>query len=741
MVYVSRKVGCLLGVLAWAGSSGLAMAQPAGTSEQDGRSVGEIVVTAQRRSELARDVPISLTTLSGDQLLKAGVTDTRELMALTPGLKMDRIGGFTVPALRGITSTTAAPAQDNNVAIYVDGIYQPSVQAATFDLPDVERVEVLKGPQGTLFGRNATGGAIQIITRRPSYSPEGAATLRYGNYNDLTLNGFVSGPLVDDRVAFSLTGLYRRNDSYYQNVRPGGSLEGAETKLVRGKLRFDPTERLEIVLTAAYSERQESLAIYGSTLNGNTVAKLLDPASIVATQPYEVALNDQVRPQEIKSRDLSAHITYTTDHGAFTSITSYLKRDVRSVIDGDYAYSPSGAGVNYYATSFDEYFSQELSYASSLHGPINFSIGAYYSDGSGGLDPLGVESPTFAVSIFAKQKVKTVAGFGEVYLDVTDRLTLIGGLRYSWEQRSLDGALLAGLGLSRPSLPFVGEKSWDSFTPRASIKYALTPSSNVYFTYSQGFKSGAFNTNNVSSVDVANPEKVKAYEVGYKGRVGGKLTLDVAAFYYDYKDLQATISTAVDGVPLSFLRNAASARIYGLDVDATWRFSPYFDVRAAGTWLDAQYDDFSSASVNRPCTNIPSDGSPCSTVGAPLNVGNTTVPFDASGGQMVRAPKFSSSLTANAHVPVGEDEINFSSTLYYSSRFDFTIDRRISQPAFVTLDARLEWRRPALGLTVALFGKNLTDKATIAGTFVSDLADGISWSPPRTYGVELGYRF
>jgi len=637
---------------------------------------------------------------------------------------------------------------DNNVAIYVDGVYMPSTTAGTFDLPDVERVEVLKGPQGTLFGRNATGGAIQVITRKPSYTPEGIFSASYGNFDDVLVKGHVSVPVVADTIAVSLSAFYHNNDSYYKNLRPNNKLEGEDSWQVRGKVRLNNAEdNLEVVLSAAYGKRSETYAIYGTPLNGNTVTRLLDPNAIIPSRPYEVAVNDDVKPQKNESLDLSARAELSLDMGMLTSITAYLKRDMTNGLDSDMAYAPNGLGVNYFPNTFDRSFSQELNFASDLDGSLNFTVGAYYVDGSGGWNPLSVDSPgaDFDVTLYATQSIKSLAGFGEVYFDVTDRLTLIGGLRYSWEKRALEGNGIFGvLQAPKPQLLHVGKKSWDSLTPRASIKYEVTPTSNVYFTYSQGFKSGVFNSNNPFTVlfgqdpDVVNPEKITSYELGFKGRLNDILSLDLAGFYYDYTDLQTTIITEIaGGAPLSVLRNAKAARVYGLEADATLRFSDSFDMRLAGAYIDAKYKNFQNTAINAPCTSIACD----STVGTPTLTGNGTVAFDASGQRMIRAPKFTGTVSANGHLPVGGGMLDLTASLYYSSSVSYTLDQRIKQNAFAKIDGRVAWSPDDSGFTLSVFGRNLTNKATIAGAFITPSADGVHWSAPRTYGVQVDYRF
>jgi len=732
--------GTAIGILALAAP---ARAQSTATASeaQASQNSGDIVVTAQRRSELARNVPLSVTALSGETLRTAGVTDTRSLQNLTPGLKMDRIGNFTLPSIRGITTSLTGPAEDPNVAIYLDGVYQPSPVSNTFDLPDVERVEVLKGPQGTLFGRNATGGAIQVFTREPSYTPAGSVTASYGRYNDFTIKASISAPIVADRVAVALSGFYNRDDSYYHNIGPATpALKGAESWLVRGKLRFDLTDQLRLTLAGSYSDRTESLSIYGNPLNGNTAGRSLDPNAIVPTKPLDVALND-ITPQRVKSYQFSGRLVWEGPAGTLTSTTAYTHYETHSAADADYTYAPNGKSVNYYADIFEKYFTQEITYTSSFDGPFNFVAGGFYTDGEGSDFPLGVSNSFGSnVTIFGVQKVKAAAAFGEIYYNLTDKLSVVGGLRYSWERRTQSGGAVFGSFTAPPpaSLAFVGERSAHSLTPRASLRYALTPLSNIYFTYSQGFKSPVFNTTNVFFPDSVDSEKIYAYELGYKGRLGNTLNVNLAGFYYRYKNLQANAYRTVNNVPLGVILNVPLARIWGGELEATWTPSPMFDARVGMSVLDAKYVDFTNAAVNLPCTDT---ATPCSVVGTPLNIGNRSVSYNANGKTMIRAPKFTASGTVNGHFPVAGGKLDASATLYYSSTVFFTFDNRIKQPAYATLDARLQWSPDNSGFSIAVYGKNLTNKITLAGNFISSTSDGVSWSQPRTYGVEVGYKF
>jgi iron complex outermembrane recepter protein len=730
----SHLIGTAASVLLWGGGHASAQ-QPDPTPKPAAQSDSmDVVVTAQRRSEKLRDVPLSITAVTGVQLQEAGITNTLALTTTTPGLKMDRIGSNTLPAIRGVTTQLTAPGSDSNIAIYLDGVYQPSLGSNTFDLPDVDRIEVLKGPQGTLFGRNATGGAIQVLTRTPSYDPTGALTASYGNFDDRLITGFLSGPLIKDKVAGSLAGSYHKGDGYTHDLRTGGTLGAQDASLIRGKLRIDPTEDLTIGLTAFYVHHYDAANAYMSVLNGNSVGRL-DPQAIIPTRPYDAATNSDLYVIA-KSFGYSGTVEYGTPIGKLKSITAYNDYHVHGTTDGDATYQPNGGDILYDQTSDERSFTEEMTFASSLSGPLNFVVGGFFVNGNAAIDPLNLHLPTGVTQIYGYQSINAKAVFGELYFNLTDKISLIGGLRYSTERRSLSTGATR-LGLPKPSLNYMGDKTWDSLTPRASIKYALTKRSNLYFTYSEGFKSGVYYTtaltpNPNGTQPFVNPEKIRSFEGGFKGNLTDSLSLNAAIYHYDYTDVQANAFTVVGGLPLSILQNAASAKINGIDLEATLRLSENFDIRAGLSILDAKYDDFPAAAIVTPRTNA---------LGQITNTGNISTSFDASGKQMIRAPKYTLSTTANYTRDTDIGEFRLTGTLYYSDRIYYTFDNRISQPAYVTLDARASWSPLKSDWTIALYGRNLTDQEILSGTFITTLADAVTWAPPRTYGVEIGYRF
>lgn len=764
---------------------------------------GDIIVTAQRKAQFARDVPISITALNGPQLSKAGIVDSVSLGNITPGLRMDRIGNFTIPAIRGITSTITGPGADNNVAIYLDGVYQPEATVNNFDLPDVERVEVLKGPQGTLFGRNATGGAIQVFTKTPSFKTEGNASLSYGSYHDVEVKGYVSTPLIDDKVALSVATSYRKADSYNTDIgyafpgdiNKGSRREGVDSKLFRAKLLIKPTDTIKILLTGLYSDHLDNSGNFGVALNGNSAATLDFTGShpaIIPTKPWTMASDSNVY-QRSKVTSLSGKIEAEVGNGTLSSLTSWSEFINLSLLDSDYAQQTNGGYANFQANSVNRNLTEEVNFVSHNSGKLNYTLGVFYSNGWAGWDNLGLRSyspnapipaacpggedpctpsspsyvaahnatpaDAYGLDIYGHQKITSYAAFGEVYYDITDKLKVIVGARYTHEKRSLTRSF-TGANIDPAFVDYAhGLYGWNpagnpttanSFTPRASIKYDVTPHSNVYFSFSEGFKSGVFDATSPAAQPSVNPEKLYAYELGYKGRVAPWLTLSAAAYYYRYKDIQ--IVYFVDGgggLPLAKLGNVGGANIKGLEADANFTPSRHFDGRIGLNYLNTSYHGFAAASVQVPngqtyCTADCSTGSPVqghTLLGTADLTGTHTEGFNANGYSLIHAPNFTIYATANYHADLAGGILDLSATLYHSSTVNFTFDHRVNQPAWETVDGRIAWTPANDRFTFSVIGKNLTNKAVIAGTFIQAAADGVSYAPPRTFAAQLDVRF
>lgn len=702
-------------------------------------TLDEVVVTAQRRTERLRDVPITLTALNAEQLTAVGVTNIRELSTVTPGLTYSGQGPFAQPNIRGVSTTLTQAGSDSPIAIYLDGLYQPNQMGNTFDLADVEQVEVLKGPQGTLFGRNATGGAITVRTRSPSFTREGSVEASAGLYgggsarnsSHYTASGYVSGPLIADKLAGSVAGFFENTDGYLTNDVTGGRTGSIDAYVVRGKLLFEPRDGMSFLLSAFTADREDYAGTTLTPVTGVTVASQY-PDAIIPTQPWHVAseLKDSVNISKIESRGSSLRAIFDIgDYGVLTSITGYSYVNGTVGQDVDAAFAPSCVATFACLTPYivdygpSETWQQELTFASRDFGAWRFVGGLFfYRDDSGigtAVNPPLVDGvPTGAAPFFTQAKVETdaYAAFGEATWSATDRLSVIAGLRYSWESKKGTGSMLGG-----PDTSFGGDPEWDAVTPRLSVRYALTSQANVYATYSEGFKSGVIDSLGLTA-DVAEPETLTAYEAGFKYS-SGRNSFNLSAFHYKYEDLQVQFYLGL----ASKLGNAASATMSGLDIDGSYGLGDNFTLRGGASWVPkAEYETFTSGlAFALPMTPA----------------GLQQVVVDASGDRLLKTPEFTGNVSLAYGAATTYGDVDASVTVFHSGAYDWDLLRRIRTDAYTTVSAQVGLTLQATGVRIGVYGKNLTNEAYAPSVTASGLGDTYNFAAPREVGLRIGYRF
>lgn len=715
-----------------------AQAEPAESEASSSGGFDAIVVTAQRREERLQDVPLSITAQTGEQLSTAGVDDIRDLGNVVPGLTFTTQGAFAAPTIRGVQSTVAIAGADSPVAIYVDGVYQPNQLANVFELADIERLEVLKGPQGTLFGRNATAGAIVIHTRKPSFDLNGSIEVNAGLFFgssartsiDTSVKGFLSGPLVPGLLAASVSGNYQFIDGYLTDDRTGNRTGRVDKYNLGLKLLLTPTHNLEFLLSGSLSDRTDFTAMATQPLNGNSNSQFY-PDAVVTNQPWHVAteLERGGNPTRTSHNALSLTATLDLDEaGTFTSITAWQDIKARITVDIDAAYSPQCtaifACIIYDEDYPEETFQQEVSFASEKFGAFSFVTGAFYYRDShfmgNGIQPLlrpdGSVDPsdTYAVEFDSTIKTRAWAAFGEANVDLSNRLHVIGGLRYSREKRF-------GLGDAVPYFPTTGAVISDSWTPRVSVRYDLTPQWNVYATYSKGFKSAVLDTTGQSDRFAA-PETITSYEVGVKGATHD-VSFSLAAFYYDYTDLQVQF---FDGSS-TILANAADATIFGLDGDLSLQLSETLEFRLLGSWLPrARYDTFENG-VAFALPNTPG--------------GMQQVILDASDHRLLKAPKLTGSVSLAYEDTADWGAIDAHTTLTYSSAYSFDLLDRVRTGPYTTLNAQIGIRPGNGNLRLAIFGKNILNEEYFTSALLGNQADAPVFAAPRQIGFKAQYDF
>ncbi|SDD66109.1 iron complex outermembrane recepter protein [Sphingomonas sp. YR710] len=732
----------LLGAVAACAAHGAVYAQaaPAVASAANAQSPAQepssqdIIVTAQRRSELLRDVPISITAFNSESLAKTGVTDARGLMQVTPGLNFQQFGSSAQPLIRGIGSTGGSVGDSSNVAIYIDGVYQPFQAANFLRFEDIDRIEVLKGPQGTLFGRNAAGGAISITTLKPSLNAAtGKFSVGYGRFNEVELNGFVSTPL-SDKLAVSLSGNFTRNDGFRRDIFLNRDVGYLRSHSVRGKLLFEPDPATQILVSGYYRWSNDLSSFGNQPLNGNTVIRRTVPNILLANEPNTSALTVE-NVNQVKVYGGSLNIEHDLGFAKLTSLTAFS--NARQFVFTDSDLTPA-ANLQTKINFGTDMVSQDLTLTSTNQGPLSWLVGGTYyrehgffrSNTFGGLFVPSDSPPLTAGRFIPDVDIKAYAVFAELTYRITDRLTAVAGGRYSNDRPSYTGTtIVVATGLPNTAAQVSPSESFSSFTPRVALRYAVTPTLNAYASYSRGFKSGVFNSNGLQ-VDAVKPETVDAFEVGMKGSLSSVFSFDTAAYYYDYKNLQQ-LSFGTTPTTL-ILRNAAKAEIYGFEANVTARPLAGLTLRGGLGYVHGEYKSFPGAQGFRPTTDAN---------GVPIG-GNTSFIFDASGHPMIRTPRVQANGTVAYETAIANGgKLTVNVTGSYTAKMYHDVSSNTVQPAFTVVNGSMSYTTPDQRWRLTIWGNNILNETYIAGILISGTATAVTYSKPATYGVKLGYMF
>ncbi|MDO7842875.1 TonB-dependent receptor [Sphingomonas immobilis] len=714
----------------------------------DAPGLNDIIVMAQRREQRLSDVPLTISAVSSDTLEKAGVTTLRDVQNLVSGFTFSGQGTVAQPSIRGVSTLLSTSGSENPNALYIDGIYQATQAALGNELPDIDHIEVLKGPQGTLFGRNATGGAIQIFTRAPSFDPHADFTVEGGYYTGdggsdsaprVNVRAFVSGPLIGDTVAASLSAGYLYTPGYLHNDATGQN-DGLTRKInFRGKLLIKPSDTVEITLGGYYVDNNQ--LIEQTVVNGLSAAAAY-PGAIVPSQPWHTAYETDPRGSNtalLTQYGFSATVKIDMDVGTLTSLTGY--NNTNALNPGTSIHNAVGtlpcslnfACLDYYFSVKNREISQEFNFASRNFGILSFVAGLYYYNAEGATEGqiqnnlAAIAPASFPIPVQRfKFKTTSYAAYGEATLRLTDALTIIGGLRFNHEPHE-DQSII-------PPSPVLS-KTFDSLTPRASIRYEITPALSVYGTFSIGFKSGLTGASNNASVPQfapAAPEKIYSYEAGVKYATSG-ITFNGSFFYYDYQNKQEQTFTGL----ATIVTNTGPVRIYGFDFDASAKLAKPLTLRATASWIPvAKYLDFKNASGSS-TTRIPFDPTQ-----PPFNCapgggcgGFLPVVFDASGRRLSRTPEF----TASATLTYDDGRFDASGTLSYSSSVFHDITGIINQPAYVTANATIGYSFDKA--RIGVYARNVTNKAYYVNGLASSAGFLAGYAPPREVGLSLNFKY
>lgn len=689
----------------------------------------EIIVTAQKREQSLLDVPLSVATLSGERFaaLFEGGADIRGLSARVPGLYVESSNGRVAPRfyIRGLGNIDFDLAASQPVSIIMDEVVKENVVLKSFPLFDVEQVEVLRGPQGSLFGRNTTAGIVKFDSRKPTRELEGRAKVDIGELDTLNFEGAVGGGLTDT-VAGRIAVLYQSRGDWIDNAFSGedDALGGFTEKAVKGFLLFEPNDRMSALLGAHHRDLDGTAAVFRANIF-NTGSNKLNDNYIRDTVFFDEGDNN---PQEYRNTGVNLKLEYDFDNVTLTSITAGEDARGRSLgdIDGGFgaAFLPfMGPGFIPFPSQTQDaadvqQFTQEFRLSSNSGERLNWQVGLFYFDSE-----LDVETnPFFVPATTVTHDNTSVAVFGQADYALTDAWTLTAGLRWTDDEKDFFAP------------GFEESVSDDQVSGDLALSFAASDTSLYWARVGTGFRAPTIQGRDVAfgaAPSIADSETITSFELGYKAEfLEGRMRLNAALFYYEVDDIQFT---AVGGVDNSIqLVNAEQGSGQGGELDIEWAITDNFAVTVGAGYADTEIED-SSLRVG-PC------GSGACTVRNPID-GDGLVFVD--GNPFPQAPETTFNFTASWTVPVGRESELFAFTdwsyqgdtqLFLYDAAEFVTDGQFEG------GLRMGWRLRDGSYEVALFGRNITDEENVQGAIDFNNLTGFT-NEPRVWGLSLSSAF
>ena len=747
----AKKIAIAVSIASAAGLSSI----PAALAQQQD-ALEEVLVTAQRRDENILEVPISITNMAGDRLNArfASGEDILALASAAPGLYIETSNGRLAPRfyLRGLGNADFTAAASQPVSLIMDDVVMEKASLKAFPLFDMASVEVIRGPQGTLFGRNTTAGIVKVNTRRPTEETEGYITGSIGNLGTQILEGAVGGTLVDGQLTGRISILSQNRDDWVDNGFTGqnDALGGFDIGAARAQLQWTPTDDLRIWLMHQRQDSESTTSLFRANVlsqGSNNLNSNFDRDTVF----FDGGDNNQGR---IESEGTTLTVDWTLGDYTITSITSYQNitdRFGRGDIDGGFgclftcegpsgpASTPFSPFASPFVVNVDtggdqdlEQFTQELRLASNLDGPLNYQVGVFYfeDDFFGVAANQSAGATVFQTGSTADIQNTTVAVFGQASYDVSDKLTVTAGVRYTDDEKDAINVRFVD-GQPSEFLPEISLQddniSWD-----LSFSYAATDESRIYGRVAAGFRAPTIQDRleDDPEVTTADSETILSYEIGYKAEYS-RLRYNAAVFYYVIDDIQLT---AVGGADNSTtLLNGEEGTGYGFELEA--EYIPIDNLVLSGGF------GYVKTEINDPSLGVAPCGSGLCTVLDPINANGLAV---IDGNPFQHAPEWTGNFEIDYSIPLA----NSDAELYLFTDWKFrgeTNDFLYESVEYVTDTQfegglRLGYRNLRHDYEIGLFGRNITDEENILGGI--DFANLLAYTnEPRTWGVSASWRF
>jgi iron complex outermembrane receptor protein len=736
------------------GSPALAqVAQPAESATSatnDDVPNDDIVVTAERRETKLQDTALSIAALSGNELRDRQITNPEALLQSLTNVQFAVNKTQPKIAIRGVgLQNISVSGPESRIAFNLDGVYLARPEAIMGAFFDVQRIEILRGPQGTLYGRNATGGAINVITADPTDKLSGYLNLGYGNYNTLTAAGAISGP-IGDKISARLAFTFEDRDGYGRNITTGNRVDNGRPRAVRLKVKFAPTDNFDITLSSDYMRQKANIGAYyytgpytsGRVIPGIALGGVATTADRAISSDYDPYVDDE-------RYGFAMDVHGTLGSVDLRSITGYrVLNDYETRGDVDVSSLPLS-----YATYFarSRQVSQEVR-LSQKTGAFEWLLGGYFfhenltSANAQGLSAalFGPGAPISPIRQGSTgggfQETTAYAIFGQVRYDLSQHLTLSLGGRYGWETTRVNetnyldlvdpfaGPFDVAKGIVPPGATGVtrqaDSRSSQAFTPKVTLEYRPRENFLAYATYSKGFKSGGYNLGSVQPSFA--PEKLTNYEAGIKASwLDRILQTNITVFHYDYRNLQVTTLTTINNITSNVTTNAGRAKVDGVEAELVLRPIDSIKLEVNYAYLDARYVQYSALNPNKPQLGV----------------------ISVAGNRLSQAPQNSLSAAAeySLETAIGEFKIRGEGNWVDRTFYNQFEEYNVSTPSHAQYNAFLTYTSLSEKWTASAYIRNITNETVVRPNVVYPPFLGspvvASLEPPRLYGVTLGYRF
>jgi iron complex outermembrane receptor protein len=707
----------------------------------------EVVVTAQRREENMQQVPIAVAAFSQQALESTGVNATIALPVLVPSVQLVRSGPSAMFYVRGVGNSSGGTGEEGTNAFYVDGVFLPDVKQSAFKFNNIERIEVLKGPQGTLFGRNSSGGLINVITHEPGREFMAKLSVGAANYDTYTGQAYVAGPLTDTLSADVALTLTDQRDGWGDNRTTGRDVGKGWDHGIRSKWVLLPNDSTKITVAGEYAKSSDDFTT-AFRLAPGAVGML---GALALDDPFDTNTPDQQFTDQ-HSWGMTLTAEFDLRNMTLTSITATRENRNHSAFDADTGpLTLMGMDLGYIELEdSSQSFQQEFRLASNSDSALSWQTGLFLLHTKAELDPQMHTGFAFFANpdpvsggehrVFSTLTTNSYALFGELSYALTPRTTLTAGARYTRDELDFDGTQQPVGANPRPAFSVDNKITEGEPTYRIALRYDITDNANLYASYNRGFKSGTYSMSSIL-VPAVEPQTIDAFEVGVKSQLlDDRLRLNLAAFYYDISDYQARSASGTS--PTAVLLNAAEVDIEGVEAEFELAATDNLRIFGSATWLDAEFAEFDYApfSYPRPAVCTPGGAAPGVTTGAPTG-GALTCIGSAAGNSTPLAPEFAANLGISYALHLQSVGVVDLSVVYsYNDGYYFEPDNRLEQPAFSVLNASATYR-PTEQWALELWGRNLENETYFVAKQATSLADYGVPAAPRTYGVNVKYTY